>query len=257
LDLSEFDLRMELQGWAQFDRVVPLPLVRSMKQDIRRKEKECEEYQRQKGLHYDGTAHHVIGDGNSIDKFLANSYLKNYIEHYFDGRPYILHTINAVTIKRGQDSYVNSVHRDAKTYSGRFRFLLNMLVMLDDFTIQNGATYILPGSHQSDVKPSEDNFFKESSRLVGKTGTIILFNSLVWHAAGKNKTPKSRTALTVVFSRPFVKQRLDYPRFLSVSYASTLSPEMRQILGFNAIVPANYDEWYRPPENRFYKGDQW
>ena len=36
----------------------------------------------------------------------------------------------------------------------------------------------------------------------------------------------------------------------------TQDPRLRQVLGYNARVPATHDEWYQPSENRKYKPDQ-
>ena len=89
-----------------------------------------------------------------------------------------------------------------------------------------------------------------------RAGSIVVFDSNLWHAAGENKTERPRRALTLAFTRPFVKQQLDYPRALGVERAATLSPELRQLLGYNARVPASLDEWYQPPERRMYRRDQ-
>jgi ectoine hydroxylase-related dioxygenase (phytanoyl-CoA dioxygenase family) len=37
--------------------------------------------------------------------------------------------------------------------------MVNMLVMLDDFTVENGATYVLTGSHHAPERP-QDEFFQ-------------------------------------------------------------------------------------------------
>jgi ectoine hydroxylase-related dioxygenase (phytanoyl-CoA dioxygenase family) len=62
--------------------------------------------------------------------------------------------------------------------------------------------------------------------------------------------------LTLGFTRPFMKQQLDYPRALGYDRSETLSPALRQLLGYNARVPVSLDEWYQPPDRRLYKRDQ-
>jgi len=53
-----------------------------------------------------------------------------------------------------------------------------------------------------------------------------------------------------------VKQQLDYPRALGDEFGASLSPVLRQVLGYNARVPASLDEWYQPPERRLYQKSQ-
>jgi ectoine hydroxylase-related dioxygenase (phytanoyl-CoA dioxygenase family) len=84
---------------------------------------------------------------------------------------------------------------------------------------------------------------------------VVVFNSNLWHAAGANTTSTARRALTIAFTKPFIKQQLDYPRALGYE-RQDFSPTVRQLLGYNARVPASLDEWYQPPEKRMYKSDQ-
>jgi len=83
-----------------------------------------------------------------------------------------------------------------------------------------------------------------------------MFDSNLWHAAGINRSDRPRRALTLAFTRPFMKQQLDYPRALGYARREALSPTLRQLLGYNARVPASLDEWYQPPDKRLYKREQ-
>jgi ectoine hydroxylase-related dioxygenase (phytanoyl-CoA dioxygenase family) len=133
--------------------------------------------------------------------------------------------------------------------------MAQLLVMLDEFTEENGATYMLGGSHRMKERPGDDAFFRDATRAVGPAGSIVLFDSNLWHAAGTNRSSRPRRALTIAFTRPFIKQQLDYPRAMGYE-RDGLSPTLRQLLGYNARVPASLDEWYQPPEMRLYKRDQ-
>ena len=86
--------------------------------------------------------------------------------------------------------------------------------------------------------------------------SIVVFDSNFWHAAGVNRSDRPRRALTLAFTRPFIKQQLDYARSLGYERGESLSPTLRQLLGYNARVPASLDEWYQPPDKRMYQRDQ-
>ena len=178
-----------------------------------------------------------------------------WLEQFFQG-PYILNTYGGVLNLPNDVSYVGGVHRDLRTFSGDVHLMVQLLVMLDDFTEDNGATYLLNGSHRLREKPSDEVFFRDAVRAVGPAGSVVMFNSNLWHAAGINRSSRPRRALTIVFTRPFVKQQLDYPRALGYDRADSFSPTLRQLLGYNARVPASLEEWYQPPERRMYKRDQ-
>jgi len=127
------------------------------------------------------------------------------------------------------------------------------MILVDDFTEDNGATWYLPGSHKKPEPPSEEYFQANAKRLIAKAGSIWFLNSRVWHAGGVNKTSEWRHSFTMNICKPWMKQRIDIPRAMAHMDLSGMSAAARQKLGFDAQVPASYDEFYAPPELRKYK----
>jgi len=187
-------------------------------------------------------------------EFLERGYATDLLAAFFRG-PHILNTYGGVLNQPSNLSYVGGVHRDLRTFSGDVPLMAQLLVMLDDFTEANGATYLLSGSQRRADKPSDEEFFGRADRAVGAAGSVVVFNSNLWHAAGANTTSAARRALTIAFTKPFMKQQLDYPRALGYE-RDEFSPVLRQLLGYNARVPASLDDWYQPPEKRLYRRDQ-
>jgi len=203
----------------------------------------------------DGTVHHLPLAGGAFLELLDRQLLADVLDAFFGG-PYIINTYGGVLNLPDNLSYVGRVHRDLRSFSGTLPLMAQWLVMLDDFTEENGATYFLSGSHRLASAPPDDEFFRDAKRAVGRAGSIVVFNSNLWHAAGVNRTSGPRRALTINFSRPFLKQQLDYPRALGYDRAEGWSPALRQLLGYNARVPSSLDEWYQPPERRMYQRSQ-
>ena len=256
--LEPFEAAMNERGWALFETVLPQADLAPIREDVLASVADCGA--RQTGMAAlaapDGTAHHAVGAYASLDRFLENLPLRPFIERYFGGAPYILHAFNPATVAPEKSSYLHNIHRDVRTHAGEFRMLLNMLVMVDAFTLENGATHALSGSHQHAAAPDPTLFWRESERLTGPAGSVVLFDSNLWHAAGANTSGQSRAALTLSFSRAFVKQQMDYPRFLGEAWGQRQSPWMRQLLGYNAMTPTSYEEFYRPRERRLYQAEQ-
>ena len=87
-------------------------------------------------------------------------------------------------------------------------------------------------------------------------GSLLLFDSRLWHASGDNRTDQARRALTLTFTRSHHKQQFDYCRALGYEFCETLPDELKQLLGYYARVPATLEEWYQPAASRFYRADQ-
>lgn len=201
-------------------------------------------------------AHHIVGGDDAAFEFLNTDVADSIITSFFDGS-FILNSYGAVNnAPIGKSTYVHGqqFHRDVRTYAKSFHLMLNMIVMVDGFTTENGGTYLVPGSHLIEDRPTDTELRERAIQLTGSAGTVALFDSNVWHAAATNRTDLPRWALTLTFTRPFMKQQMDYPRQLGEDFPP--NERVRQLLGYNARVPASYDEWYQPPEKRMYKPGQ-
>jgi Phytanoyl-CoA dioxygenase (PhyH) len=256
LDIKDFVKEIGEKGWVKFPNMLNASQLTVLNNDIELAYQTCRKVQIQNGLdaNTDGTVHHILGQEPSFLEFVQQLPLYGYILEFF-GNPYIINSFGGVINMPQKASYVCNVHRDIRTFYS-LPMMINMLVMLDDFTVENGATHFLDGSHKVVEKPTDEDFYKQASRAIGKAGDIILFDSLLWHAAGVNHSNNVRRALTLTFTRPFQKQQLDYPRFIGWDKMDTLTDIAKQVLGYNSRVPSNLNEWYQPIDKRFYKPGQ-
>ncbi|HEK1690546.1 TPA: phytanoyl-CoA dioxygenase family protein [Pseudomonas putida] len=252
-----FDQRMAEQGWVIFESAIPIAIVEQMREDIHKAYAICRDYQIKNGIDQDTsyTVHHLIGQFGSFLDCLKAYPIYAFIERYFGGQ-FILNSYGGAINTRDSQSYAQRVHRDIRSFSGDMPLLLNTLVMLDDFTAANGATWMLSGSHKAEAKPTDDYFMAHAEQAIAPAGSILMFNSNVWHAGGSNVTDRVRRSVTPMFSKPFIKQQFDYPRALGYDLGPNLDPTMRQVIGYNARVPATLDEWYQPPARRMYHSNQ-
>lgn len=252
--------RLRTDGWVVVPGVFDDNLVDRLSPALDQAYRICREIQVKNGVASDATdtAHHLIAiDDIFLEPLeaLSQTPVWDIIARYFGG-PFILNAYAGCRNSPGNAVYLNRVHRDIRTFSGALPLMLNTLIMLDDFTEQNGATFLCTGSHYAAEKPADAEFYARSARAIGRRGSMLLFNSNLWHAAGNNSTQGSRRAVTPMFTKPFFKQQADYPRIVGLDRQEALSPRLQQLIGYFARVPMSLDEWYQPPERRTYRGDQ-
>lgn len=254
---AQIDDLMRTRGWVRFERVLAPDQITALASDAETLYAARRAVQLRNGVaaNMEGTAHHGLGLGNSLDQLVNEMPLLEQIERYFDGKTILLN-FGATLHPPGSTAYTHKPHRDVRTWSNGFRLSLNMLVMLDDFTLENGATRLLEGSHRAEAMPTQDQFDTGAISLLGKAGDIILFDSLVVHSAMPNHSNALRRGLTLCFGRPFMKPQMDWPRFLPTETHANLTPVARQLLGFHARVPASVEDYYQPPENWAFKANQ-
>jgi hypothetical protein len=251
---------MQSRGWVKFPGCLADDTVGALGQACEAAYEACRKVQEKNGVataSMEGAAHHVVGYGGALDRFIDELPLQAQIERYFDDGKYIILTYGAAINPPGAKTYTCRPHRDVRAYTGDYHLSLNMLVMLDDFTAENGATLILDGSHHLAEQPSTALFERHAQQITGKAGDIVLFNSLVVHSAAPNRTRSSpRRCLTLCFGRPYVKPQIDFSRYLSQEVQDRFTPFARQILGFNARVAVSLEEYYQPMERWMFKADQ-
>jgi ectoine hydroxylase-related dioxygenase (phytanoyl-CoA dioxygenase family) len=80
--------------------------------------------------------------------------------------------------------------------------------MLTDFTPENGGTLLVPGSHRFAGNPSADTMggidrdapYPTEFHAVGSAGSVLLYDSRMWHAVPPNRSAADRVALIVRYA---------------------------------------------------------
>ena len=111
----------------------------------------------------------------------------------------------------------------------------NSVWMLDDFTPENGATRMVPGSHLWRRLPPPEMYeaHPRQELVTGKAGTVVVMNAHMWHGGTANRTGTPRRAMHVYYTRFDKPQQQYQKRWLSAELQERLSPEMRKILALD------------------------
>jgi ectoine hydroxylase-related dioxygenase (phytanoyl-CoA dioxygenase family) len=118
---------------------------------------------------------------------------------------------------------------------------INALFCLDAFTIENGATRVLPASHQQEDFPS-DRFIESEAATVGApAGSFIVLDCMAYHSGGVNRTERPRRAVNQVYSIPLIKQQVDLPAALGEQF--TADPQLRKLLGYDVRTPHSVGDY--------------
>lgn len=136
------------------------------------------------------------------------------------------------------------IHVDRPHFIPNFNEGVGSLILLNDFTEENGATWFLPASHKSAEQPDEEFFYKNAIRLIAPKGSVFYFNLRMWHAGGANTTDEWRNALGIGMIRPYYKQRIDLPRAMKSSDVNSLSDFAKQKIGYFSQPPTSLEEFY-------------
>jgi len=110
--------------------------------------------------------------------------------------------------------------------------------MLDEFTVANGATAFVPGSHLLGKSPKEvltDLNASHPNEIVieGQPGDALVFNGHCWHAGRPNETEGHRRAVLIHYLRADVPRPENRRQHLEQAQATALAPRDRVLLGLD------------------------
>ena len=117
-------------------------------------------------------------------------------------------------------------------------WVCNTVWMLDDFTPDNGATRMVPGSHKWGTRPQDvlnDTMapHPEEILLTGKAGTIAVMNAHMWHGGTANRTLAPRLAMHGFYCRSDKPQQQYQKQLLRPEVQAALGAELRSILALD------------------------
>ena len=147
-------------------------------------------------------------------------------------------------------------HQDFPRVLGGYLASVNCLFAVDAFEASNGATLVVPGSHQRQPAPSPEYMQRHCVPVTCPAGAMIVFDSTLWHAAGANRSGRARLAINHQFTRSFIKQQIDYVRALGDDVVLSQRPRTQQLLGWYTRVVTSLDEYYQPEDKRLYRKGQ-
>lgn len=172
------------------------------------------------------------------------------------GEHWILYAFTSSSVPPGGTNYGRRVHVDSPRFVPDYASNVGLVWALDAFTRDNGGTEVLPGSHNSPEAPSEAYFERNCVQLECPQGSLIVFQARLFHRSGLNGSAQFRHALTMNACRAFMKQRMDWVRFVPKPIADALGAQGRRLLGYDTRLPTSLDEFFVPDAERLYKPNQ-
>ncbi|MEO8378956.1 MAG: phytanoyl-CoA dioxygenase family protein [Acidobacteriota bacterium] len=151
------------------------------------------------------------------------------------GSPFCLMLQNGVinVPLNGQQPNTGAWHRDLnyQHFVSSRPLSISVLFCIDEFTEENGATMVLPGSHKVERFPSDSYVDGHQHTIRAPAGSAILFDSMLFHRGGFNRSGQPRRAVNHMYSIPLLKQQISFPRLLQGRHAD--DPLLRQLLGYD------------------------
>ncbi|MEP6569278.1 MAG: phytanoyl-CoA dioxygenase family protein [Acidobacteriota bacterium] len=109
---------------------------------------------------------------------------------------------------------------------------ISALFCIDNFSAETGGTYLLPASHKTEAFPSEEFVSKHQMVVNATAGSVIVFDSMLYHRGGHNSSPNIRRGINHMYTLPLVKQQISLPRMLKGRFQD--DPFLNRFLGYES-----------------------
>lgn len=182
---------------------------------------------------------------------LANLVDKGEVFRYVIADPAILELVGQVL---GDDFKLSSLNaRSANPFNGssqplhadgggvadeRGAWVCNAVWMIDEFTADNGAIRVVPGSHAWRQLPQQvladpGEAHPDEVLVTAPAGTVVVMNAHTWHGGTANRTARPRCALHSFYCRRDKPQQQYQKKLIRPETQALLSPQLRHLLALD------------------------
>jgi ectoine hydroxylase-related dioxygenase (phytanoyl-CoA dioxygenase family) len=231
--VAEAVARIEADGWAVLERVVPDDLVAELRTTIARLLDEL-------GVAH-GTNRFLGHRTRRLFNLLARDPVFGRVpvhepvlavaERVLDPEC-LLASLTAITMEPGQEA--QPLHADDGSIplpKPHPPLGCTAIWALTDFTEANGATRVVPGSHRHDRSPRRE----EQAATVPATmpaGSVLLYHTSLWHGGGENRSDAPREGIVCHHAAGWVRQEENQLLALPRELVATFPPRLRRLVGY-------------------------
>ncbi|HXY45320.1 MAG TPA: phytanoyl-CoA dioxygenase family protein [Acidimicrobiales bacterium] len=148
------------------------------------------------------------------------------------------HLSAPVAICIGPGNPAQALHPDDGTYPiarPHAELVVNIMLPLVDFTPENGATRIVPGSHLWLNRRPDPNEPTVAPSL--KAGSALFFLGSLWHGGGANRTDGERLGVILHYSAAWLRPVENHVLAVAPEIVRGLEPRLQELLGYNIASP--------------------
>lgn len=230
---SEYVGAIARDGYVIIPDAVPLALCDALGDDLRRLEVELQVGPGQNIFEGFRTVriYNLLARGELYQRVPVQEKVLPIVEEVLD-RGCLVSSLSSIAI--GPDETAQPLHADDQLIPiprPHVPLVCNTMWALTDFTEENGATRLVPGSHLYDRAP-EPYADVKTVPAVMKRGSVLVYNGSLWHCGGANRSREVRLGLAMNYCAGFVRQQENQQLGIPLSVARTFSARLRKLIGF-------------------------
>ncbi len=225
---------IEKQGYCIIENAIEPELLLEMTETVERLEAELDVQPR--GNRAEGFAtkrmYNLLGKDRAFWKLPTHANVLPFAESLLDNECLLSGT---TCMNIGPGEVHQGLHSDDGLVSvqrPRAPFMVTSIWALTDFTEENGATRIVPGSHKFDHEPRKGEKVKFVAAEM-PAGSVLIVNGGTWHCGGANTTDLDwRLGLSVQYCQGWMRQQQNQYYSLTPEQVREMPERLAALCGF-------------------------
>ena len=234
-DLTSHHQQLVDDGYTIVENTIEPGLIDALLSDVRRLESELD--RRPADNRFEGNrttrTYNLLAHGEIWQQVPVHPVVLELVEGVL-GPQCLVSSLASISLAPGESSQV--LHADDQVQplaKPHVATVCNSMWALTDFTADNGATRVVPGSHLWDSpdyfngEPDVDTVVAEMSK-----GSVLVWHGSTWHGGGANTTTDEvRVGVAMNYCAGFIRQQENQQLGIPREVMATFSPQLRQLCG--------------------------
>jgi ectoine hydroxylase-related dioxygenase (phytanoyl-CoA dioxygenase family) len=145
----------------------------------------------------------------------------------------LISSLSSIAIGPGEDG--QPLHADDQLIPLPRRhpqIICNTMWALTDFTEENGATRVVPGTHLAD-QPPDPRQPDETVAAEMEKGSVLVFVGSLWHGGGANRTDERRVGIAMNYCAGFLRQQENQQLGLPRELVRGFPQRLQELVGYS------------------------
>ncbi|HLX87693.1 MAG TPA: phytanoyl-CoA dioxygenase family protein [Acidimicrobiales bacterium] len=237
IDSPAFDRYAEAvrtEGWAVIPDAIDLDLVDAIADDLLRLE-------RQLGIVpsdnlFEGLRttriYNLLVHGALYERIPVHPNVLPVVERVLDPG-LLISSLSSIAI--GPDETAQLIHSDDQLVplpKPHPPIICNTMWAITDFTEENGATRLCPGTHLADHSPDIGGSYDSIPAVMPK-GSVLVWVGSLWHGGGANRTRARRVGIAMNYCAGYMRQQENQQLGIPVATAQRFSRRLQELCGYS------------------------
>jgi len=176
--------------------------------------------------------YNLLVHGETFQKIPVHPNVLPVVEGVLD-RGLLISSLSSIAI--GPDEQAQPIHADDQLIPltrPHIPIICNTMWAITDFTEENGATRLVPGSHRRDEPPNPLEHYETIAAEMPK-GSVLVWVGSLWHGGGANHSNQRRVGIAMNYCAGYIRQQENQQLGVPPSLVKTFPRRLQELIGYS------------------------